>query len=261
MGEVSTYPDGHFCWVDLGTTDVDGSKAFYGGLFGWELQDIAAGGDQTYTRCRLNGFEVAGLHAHAEAEGSGWSSSIAVDDVDATTLRAREVGASVVLEPQEIPGTARLSVIRDLVGAEVSLWQAKGFAGARLVNEPGAWTWNELVTAELDRATGFYRGLFGWESGGAPAPIPRVGFTKGGYLIGGAHAPQPGEDDSPRWTVAFGVEDADASATRAQELGGRVLLPAMDIPTGRFAVVADPAGASFTISAVPGGGVRGLDGS
>jgi uncharacterized protein len=61
--------------------------------------------------------------------------------------------------------------------------------------------------------------------------------------------------------VAFWVADADEAAARTQELGGTVLLPPMDIPVGRFTIVADPQGAVFSASAVPGGPARGLDGS
>ena len=61
--------------------------------------------------------------------------------------------------------------------------------------------------------------------------------------------------------MTFWVPDADQAAARAQELGGKVLLPPMDIPVGRFTVLADRQGAVFTASAVPGGPVRGVDGS
>jgi uncharacterized protein len=81
MGEVASYPQGTFSWVDLGTTDVEGAKAFYGGLFGWQMEDLstAQGG---YTMCRLEGRDVAGIHEHAEGEGTDWSSSISVDDAE-----------------------------------------------------------------------------------------------------------------------------------------------------------------------------------
>jgi predicted enzyme related to lactoylglutathione lyase len=57
------------------------------------------------------------------------------------------------------------------------------------------------------------------------------------------------------------VGDADRAAAGAQELGGSVLLPPMDIPVGRFTVLADPQGAAFTAAAVPDGAIRGVDGS
>jgi predicted enzyme related to lactoylglutathione lyase len=83
----------------------------------------------------------------------------------------------------------------------------------------------------------------------------------GKLLIGGGHAPAPQEDPTPRWNVSFWVADSDQAAAKAQELGGTVVLPPMDVPAGRFTIVADPRGAAFIAPAVPGGPVRGVDGS
>jgi predicted enzyme related to lactoylglutathione lyase len=71
-------------------------------------------------------------------------------------------------------------------------------------------------------------------------------------LIGSAHAPTENEAGPPHWTVSFRVADADEDAARVAQLGGRVLLPPMDIPIGRFALVSDPAGAAFSITAFAG---------
>jgi len=130
MGEVSKYPNGTFNWIDLGTIDVTSAKAFYEGLFGWEVEDLSAGDAGSYTMCRLQGKDVAGIHAHSADEGTDWSCYISVDDVDKSTMRAGELGGTVELEPVEIPGAARLSLIRDPSGASVPLWQAKGHTGA-----------------------------------------------------------------------------------------------------------------------------------
>jgi uncharacterized protein len=260
MGEVEHYPNGTFCWVDLGATDVPGAKAFYVGLFGWEFEDLSAD-EGTYTICRVRGRDVAGVHQHTEEQGTGWSSHISVDDLNATTSRARELGAAVLAEPFDVPGAGRTSVLRDPGGAVVALWQAGGHGGAELVNEVGTWTWTELVTADLDAAKGFYGELFGWSAADIPGPILRTSFSLGDLLVGGGHAPVTQEDPTPRWTVSFRVADADQSVATAQKLGGTVLLPPMDIPVGRFAIVTDPAGATLTVTAVPGGPTRGVDGS
>jgi predicted enzyme related to lactoylglutathione lyase len=261
MGEVERYPNGSFCWIDLGTTDVTGAKAFYGELFGWEFEDRPAGDGEVYTLCRLQGRNVAGIHRHDPEEGIGWASSVAIDELEAVTSRAGELGATVLAEPFDVPGAGRTAVLRDPSGAVVSLWQPRGHAGAGLVNEVGTWTWNELVTPDLPAATAFYAELFGWGVQDLPGAFPRTSFSLGDLLVGGGHAPAPQEEPAPRWTVAFRVADADQSAARARELGGSVPLPPMDIPAGRFAIVADPAGVSFGVSAVPGGPFRGVDGS
>jgi hypothetical protein len=260
MGKVASYPQGTFCWVDLGTPDVAGAKAFYARLFGWQMEDLPAGRG-AYTMCRLDGGDVAGIHEHTEDEGTGWSSSISVDDTDRAAARARELGATVLAEPFDVPGAGRTAVLRDPSGAVVSLWRPQGHAGAGLVNEVGTWSWNELVSPDLGAATAFYARLFGWGAQDIPGPLPRTSFSLGDLLVGGGHAPTPQEGPVPRWTISFRVADADQSAARVQQLGGAVLLPPMDIPVGRFTIVADPGGASFSIASTPTGPLRGVDGS
>ncbi|HYU57418.1 MAG TPA: VOC family protein [Actinomycetota bacterium] len=260
MGDVTHYPNGTFCWIDLATPDVAGARAFYGDLLGWEMDDLPAEQGGTWTMCRLRGKAVAAIHEDPD-EPAEWDSFISVDDVDATTLRAGELGATVLVDPFDVPDAGRMSVLRDPVDAVVSLWQPRGRIGAEYVNDVGAWNWNELVTPEIDRATAFYGELFGWTSQELPVQIRRASLQLGDLLIGGVHAPTPPEGDAARWTISFTVDDADRAAARTEALGGRVLLPPMAIPNGTFTIVADPAGAAITLAAAPGGPLRGVDGS
>jgi predicted enzyme related to lactoylglutathione lyase len=264
MGEVSRYPHGTFCWIDLATTDVPGAKDFYRRLLGWEMEDLPSG-ESAYTMCRLDGKDVAAIYETPEPQRSQlpphWNSYIAVDDLDAATAAAKGLGATVMAEPFDVADTGRMAVIQDPTGAVVTLWEAKPFLGARLVNEVGTWSWNELVTPDIEEAKAFYAGLLGWEAEDVPAGVPRASFTLDRLLIGGVHAPAKGEGDAARWEVSFRVADADASADRAQELGAQVLLPVMEIPVGRFAILRDPTGAAFTIAAFPAGPFKGVDGS
>jgi predicted enzyme related to lactoylglutathione lyase len=152
MGRVEHFPNGTFCWVDVGANDAARAKAFYGGLFGWEFDDLPTGEKGTYSTCRLNGRAVAGLYD--QAEEPGWGSYIRVEDVDRATGGARELGAWVLAEPFEVPGGGRVAVVRDPAGAAVSLSQAGEQIGAEVVNQDGAWTWNELVSMDLAAAPG-----------------------------------------------------------------------------------------------------------
>jgi len=56
------------------------------------------------------------------------------------------------------------------------------------------------------------------------------------------------DDTPPHWSITFAVDDADATAKRAEELGGKVLAPPMDAPWVRMTVLSDPQGAVFTAS-------------
>jgi predicted enzyme related to lactoylglutathione lyase len=247
MGAVDAYPAGAFCWIDLGTTDVPAASTFYGELFGWDLQEVPAP-DGGYTMCLLGGRPVAGIHHHDEDAGVAWSSSVRVDDVDVTVGRARDLGVGVLVEPGDIPGAGRAAALTDPAGAVLGLWQPAGHPGAGLVNELGTWSWNELVARDLEPAAAFYGDLFGWAAEPVPAPMHRLSFTMGDLLIGGAHAPTPGEHGDPRWDVSFRVENVEGTTGRVEDLGGRVLIPPMDVPIGRFAIATDPTGAAFTVA-------------
>ena len=68
MGEKTGYPQGTFSWVDLGTTDTDAAKDFYGVLFGWQFDDMPVGDGSTYTMCSVNGKQVAALARQSDQE-------------------------------------------------------------------------------------------------------------------------------------------------------------------------------------------------
>lgn len=256
MGQVEDYPHGTFCWVELGTTDPAAAKAFYSALLGWKYADVPG-----YTLSRVDGKDVAGLHSHQEQpeSRSHWESSIAVDDVDVTMSSARKLGATIELEPFEIPGAARMAVIAEPSGARVNLWQAAGFAGARLVNEPGAWTWNDLATRDPDAASAFHEGMFGW-SFREVAP-GYWSISKGDLLIGGMRSMDTDPPETPpHWMPYFVADDLDRAGAEVERLGGRILVPVREVPSGRFLVFSDPSGAfAGLLEMGPEGPVRGVD--
>jgi uncharacterized protein len=131
----------------------------------------------------------------------------------------------------------------------VGLWQAGKLPGASLVGEPGAVSWAELQTGDLDVAQAFYTALFGYAWQETPGGLRYATFSVGGQLAGGALAiPEEwhaGGRPNPRWLTYFAVDDADAAAASAERLGGDVLFPPQDSPFGRFAVLRDPQGATF----------------
>lgn len=118
--------------------------------------------------------------------------------------------------------------------------------GARTEYTPGTFCWTDLGTSDLEGATTFYSGLFGWRTDVLP------GQAAGDYtllLIGDAlvAACYPaGASQHPAWLSYVSVVDADATAARTVDLGGTVLREAADIASsGRMALLADPTGAVF----------------
>lgn len=255
MGEVASYPNGTFCWVDLGTTDLQGAKRFYEGLLGWQAEEVETPDPGVYLVARIDGRDVAGLHDHSQGGAHDWDSYIAVDDLDATLAAVDELGGAVEYGPHDIPGSARMATITDGGRARVCLWQPEGFTGARLVNETGTWTWSDLSTTAPDGAEAFYRDLFGWTFRElAPG---YHGISMGDLLIGGMRTMGQGQAS---WVPYFVIEDAEEAAARAGELGGRVVVPPTDVPAGRFVVAADPPGSVLGLVQMgPGGPSGGVD--
>jgi hypothetical protein len=255
MAEPTSYAPGTPSWVDLTTPDVDASARFYGALFGWETEE-AGPPEETggYAMFTLRGRNVAGVGPiMQEGQPPVWSTYVATDDADAAAARAKEAGGEVVVEPMDVMQAGRMAFVSHPAGGFVGIWQPNQHSGAQIVNEPGSLTWNELQTRDPDGAKAFYSALFGW----TPEDQQMGDFTYTVFnlgdrgIAGGMPMPPGVPDEVPAyWLVYFAVEDCDASAAEAQELGATQVFPPMDIPgVGRFAVLSDPHGTAFAVIA------------
>jgi predicted enzyme related to lactoylglutathione lyase len=255
MSEVNEYKPGTFCWVDLGTTDANGAKTFYGDLLGWSFEDRPAGPDAVYTMLKLEGKEVAGLYQLGEdmtSQGvpSHWLSYVSVASADDTAKRVKELGGTVLKEPFDVFDVGRMAVVQDPTGAVFAIWQPKKHCGARLINQPGAFCWNELLTVNVDRAGKFYTDLFGWSTQTQDmGPMTYTSFMNGDRPAGGMMpiGKEMGQVP-PHWSVYFSVNDCDKAVEKAKSLAAKILVPPTDIPgVGRFAVLHDPQGAAVAL--------------
>ena len=116
-----------FVHIELATDDVAKAKEFYNGLFDWGLEDVPMGPDMTYTMVNV-GEGVGGGMMKNPAPGvpSHWLAYANVDDVAASTAKAKELGANVLMDKTEVPGHGWFSVIQDPTGAAIGLWQGSG---------------------------------------------------------------------------------------------------------------------------------------
>lgn len=252
MHVVTEYPNGLFSWVDLSTSDVEGAKAFYTGLFDWEAVDMPTPMGPPYTMYKIDGKNVAGMGPMSpDMQEQGippiWTSYVKHEDVDAVVAKAAAAGGTVVMPPMDVMEEGRMALVQDPTGAVFGVWQPKNHIGAQLVNMANTLVWNELQTRDVDAAEKFYDAVFGWEYAvddtgyGAISNDKRV--QAGMMAIQESWGPVP-----PNWSVYFMVEDLDASVAKAQELGGNIMVPPMAAgEMGRFAVVQDPQGGVFTI--------------
>ena len=258
MSKRKEYAPGEFCWVDLATTDVDAATAFYGELLGVEAEAAPGDPEETggYGFFTKDGKMVAGYGpTQREGQPSAWSSYIKVEDADATAEKVKEAGGEVHFGPIDLPHeSGRMAVLHDPTGAFVCINQQQKHPGAKLVNEPGTWNWNNLMTRDLDGAKDFYGKVFGWTSSHSDeAPefvwmwqVEGQRWPEGlaGLMEIGSDMPS---DAPPYWQVYLMVENADEAIEKTKAAGGRLVFGPLEIPVGRLATLFDPQGAAFSI--------------
>ena len=246
MGERTSYAPGIFCWTDLGTADPEGAVAFYSGVFGWDAVPMPDAGG--YTLMRRGGADVCGIYGMPAGPRAipAWASWVSVEDADAAVARALELGGTTVRETLEVAGLGRSGVVADPQGAVVGLWQPRAFHGAGVVNDIGAMVLNQLNTTDPAGAAAFYSALFGWEITEVQSDPARYwGITNEGRLNGGMMGLEPPAPSN--WLVYFTSEDLDGSDALIVDLGGAVVVPPMEIASGRILVARDPRFAFFAL--------------
>jgi uncharacterized protein len=260
MSERDGFDPGVPCWIETWQADAAAAAQFYAGIFGWD----AEGADGGPYMCRLRGRDVAMIGELSPEEAhrpAAWITYVRVESADEAAGRVNEAGGSVRIGPSDSLDGGRFAIVADPAGAHLGIWQQGSHRGAQLVNEPGAWSWAQLYTRDPARAPSFYAEVFGWES----EPLGEVTmFSRPGYVGGEPEQPVPRDvvagmapmgdefppEVPPHWRIDFWVDDVDATVERAEELGGRAVVPAFDTEIFRQAVVADPAGAQFSVSRV-----------
>jgi predicted enzyme related to lactoylglutathione lyase len=275
MPERDGYIPGVPCWVDTSQPDPEAAVDFYSGLFDWEFEDVMPPGSEAkYFIARLRGRDVGAVGSIPEAapQMAMWNTYVAVESADETASKVRAAGGEVMMEPFDVMDAGRMGVFTDPEGAVLCVWQAKENKGLGIVNEHGTLSFNGLNTRDVDGAKRFYGSVFGWQTldvdGAEMWTLPGYGD----YLerdnpdlrkqMAEADAPKgyedvvatitPIADDQPdtpaHWSVTFAVDDADATAAKATELGGKVIAPPFDAPWVRTTIISDPQGATLIAS-------------
>lgn len=241
-------------WDELHTKDRAKAEKFYNTLFGWTSTPVEMGPDYTYHLLNRpdNGQMFGGSHQQGPDEAdqpSFWLVSLGTNDVDKLVAKASELGATVIMEPADIPGTGRFALLIDPQGATFSaLSYSDGGTAPDRGQGPGCIVWHELVTSDPEASANFYTSLFGFESeisdmGELKAPV----FKQGGEMFANILA-KPMPDLPDAWVFYIEVEDAQKTVDLAAKAGGSVLAPPMPLPPiGTLAWIADPTGAAFGI--------------
>lgn len=115
-----------FVHVELQTKDLARAKDFYGRLFDWRLEDMPMDDCGTYTMIQVGEGTGGGMYANADpAVPPVWLAYVGVDDIVAATAKARELGATIVVDGMEVGGYGWMSVFIDPTGATLAMWQPK----------------------------------------------------------------------------------------------------------------------------------------
>lgn len=254
MALVSTHAPGAFCWVELGTSDLQAAKQFYGALFGWGVLEHDMEPGEVYAIFQLKERDAAAAYRLSEERQPGvpphWMLYVATANADATSARSVELGGSMIAPPFDVGEIGRMGMLIDPTGAPHMVWQGGSNPGIGIYNEPGAFCWGQLNTTDTAKAEAYYKALFGWtaKTGSGADGMTYTEWSTNGTPIGGMMQLPPGAPSPSHWMPYFSVANCDEATAKAQQLGAQVYLPPMDIPgTGRFAVFADPQGAVFAV--------------
>lgn len=254
---------GRFVWYELATSDPAAAQRFYTAVTGWGTQ-VFEGAGMPYTMW-VNGENPIGgmMQLPAELSSQGvpphWLPYIGTDDVDETVAEATQLGAKVIVPPQDIPSMGRFAILADPQGAMFALYKsAQDMPESDFNPQRGDASWHELTTSDHVAAFDFYHKLLGWEKQsemdmGGGSMYLMYGRSTDSPMLGGMWTwNKPEHGMPPNWMTYFKVEDADKTAERIKELGGQILNGPMDVPGGdRVAQAVDPQGAAFGIHSSP----------
>ncbi|MFJ5121558.1 VOC family protein [Kitasatospora sp. NPDC088548] len=254
---TAPYKPGTPCWVDLMASDQQAALDFYRDLFGWQghVGPPEFGG---YSVCSLNGKPVAGIMAAMAPEGEplppvAWTTYLATDDAEAASRAIADNGGTILYPVMDVGSVGRMLVAADPTGAVFGVWQKVDFAGAGIVNEPGALVWNELNTTDTEAAGRFYHQAVGLRPATIQGMDGYFSLNVGDRTVGGMQktAGYLAPGTPPHWMTYFSVDDTDSTVDALVKAGGSVIQPPFDMQSGRMAVVQDPQGAVFALIASP----------
>ena len=255
-GETTADTPGRWIWAELFTSDVAEAKAFYGSVFGWQFETRGTR-EKPYILIRNQGHPVAGMLRHPAADGdalrSRWVGLVSVGDVDAASDKARNAGASILLEPVNLPGRGRVALVEDPEGARFGLLASGSGDPPDVMPDEGSWLWHELWANSASSAADFYRQTVGYSikpTGRARGKIEQHlvsgGFPRAGIIEYGASGLPSA------WLHYVRVKDIHATVELVTQGGGSVLIaPTREFRKGRAAVILDPMGAPLGIAEWP----------
>ena len=260
MTTITKYPQGAPSWIDLATSDGEGAKKFYTGLFGWEIEDSPVAGEENmvYTMYKVPSghYVAASFNSDPEQGPPRWQIYFTVYDLEDAIERVKAAGGKVVAGPMDVMGAGDMAVVQDPQGAFFQLWQPKQHRGAGVKDEPNSACWFELSTTDTTAAAEFYTKVLQCTLMENPLPADDPTYHLLNYRLlaiddmphAGMMEIQPDWGEvPPHWGVYLGVSNIESGLAKLKELGGTQIADVQTIPQGKFAMVKDPQGAYFSL--------------
>lgn len=243
---------GIFPWYTLATKEPQKTADFYCKLLGLKTSEFEIKGMGKTTMLEANGAGFADVSNLPPSTPCHWAAYITVDNVDQFVPKAKKLGGTIEGQPFDIPTIGRAVVVKDPVGATFMAFTPLDWNDTKsaMGMQEGAICWNELMIDDPKKAIPFYSECFGWKfkKGENMGDIEYHSFTTmtgeqaGGIMKRPAKVPQM----PAMWMTYFMVKDVEASAKKAQTLGGKMCVPPTEIPhTGTFSMIQDPQGGMF----------------
>ena len=243
---------GKFVWYDLFTNDLQSTSRFYEELFGWSFSDTASKERLVKTIAR-DGVPIANAILIDSKKGNVneclWLSYMSVEDVDRTLMVANKNNGTIYMQPKDLPNRGRIAIVKDPEAALFAIVTSSDGDPPDQGLIQNHWMGSELWSTNPEAALTFYHLLVGYEQKLVDVGArPKYRFLLKNGQTRGAIVKIPWDDVKPNWLPYVAVKDVMAIVTKAEELGGKVLVePDKAIREGRVAIIADPSGAVFAV--------------
>lgn len=251
---------GRFVWYELVTTDPQAAQSFYTDVIGWSTAPFE--GTETPYTMWMNGEAPIGgvMEIPKEARDRDvpphWLAYVEVEDVDATAKKAEGLGATIIVQPRDIPDVGRFAILHDPQGATIAIYKRNQERPANGEPGVGEFSWHELATTDHEAALDFYAQLFGWNKTDS-MDMGEMGtyqmYGPGDRTLGGMFNKPADMPGPPAWLYYTTVDDLDEAMDKVRGNGGQVLNGPMEVPGGRIAQCLDPQGAMFALFAKSAG--------
>ena len=240
---------GKFVWADLVTDNLPAAQQFYSAMFDWTFAPVTG----AYVIAAHEERPLAGILQHPRPKDRPaqprWFGYLSVKDLPAAVIVATNAGARLLAPPEKLPRRGRQAVFADPDGALFGILQSSGGDPADFLAEPGDWIWVQLMTRDARTASEFYSRVGGYRivENVEPKKLSDYVLTSQGYARATVRTfPESAQDVTPTWLLFVRVAAIGEAVTKAQRLGGRVILePKPEFLGGRGAVIADPTGAAI----------------